>query len=275
MATTASPSATPILATPPAAANRAWPPGEILRDIARGGVAGLIAGILVAGVGGRVVMRLAAIQVPDAAGLATDNGNRIGDITLAGSLSLVLLGLGIGAVVGGLWVAISPWIPGTGATKALVAMPVAVALGSFTLIDGHNPDFFILDHDPVVVGILVLLIALMGLAIALIDAWLGRHLPHARTRNSRASWAYGIVTLLGMIIALPALLASFLGPTRVVMGFALLVAGSATLAWWYQRAQGADRPERWVARLGRGALAVAVLLGLVQLWGDLRLALLL
>ena len=41
--------------------------GVTLREIARGGIAGVIAGALVAGVGGRVVMRLAAVAVPESA----------------------------------------------------------------------------------------------------------------------------------------------------------------------------------------------------------------
>ena len=36
----------------------------LLRDLARGGMAGAIGGVLIAGVGGRVVMRLAALAVP-------------------------------------------------------------------------------------------------------------------------------------------------------------------------------------------------------------------
>src|SRR4029079_16803341 len=38
--------------------------GETLREITRGGLAGLIVGVLLAGVGGRLVMRLAALMVP-------------------------------------------------------------------------------------------------------------------------------------------------------------------------------------------------------------------
>ena len=41
-----------------------WRSGAVLRDIARGGFAGLIVGVLVGGIGGRVAMRLAAIAVP-------------------------------------------------------------------------------------------------------------------------------------------------------------------------------------------------------------------
>ena len=58
---------------------------DLLRDIAVGSLAGLIAGLVVGGVGGRVVMRLAALLAPEAVGRFTENGFRIGTITLQGS----------------------------------------------------------------------------------------------------------------------------------------------------------------------------------------------
>ena len=68
------------------------PIGEMLRDIARGGISGAIVGVVVGGLGGRLMMRLAAILHPDAVGALTENGNRIGDITMGGTLFLVLFG---------------------------------------------------------------------------------------------------------------------------------------------------------------------------------------
>jgi hypothetical protein len=60
--------------------------GEVLRDIARGGIAGALVGIVVGGLGARLAMRLAAILHPDAVGALTENGNRIGDVTMGGTL---------------------------------------------------------------------------------------------------------------------------------------------------------------------------------------------
>jgi hypothetical protein len=54
------------------------PTGEVLRDIARGGIAGALVGIVVGGLGARLVMRLVAMLHPDAVGAFTENGNRIG-----------------------------------------------------------------------------------------------------------------------------------------------------------------------------------------------------
>ena len=89
--------------------------GDIARDMARGGLAGLAVGVVVGGLGGRVVMRLAALLVPDSAGRFTENGNQIGTITLAGSVGLIVFaGLVVGLAVGIVWVTVSPWIPGSG-----------------------------------------------------------------------------------------------------------------------------------------------------------------
>ncbi|MHB8399971.1 MAG: hypothetical protein ACYDCI_13745, partial [Candidatus Limnocylindrales bacterium] len=106
-----------------------WRPGEVWRDIARGGLAGLVVGIVVAGFGGRIAMRLAALRVGDATGALTENGNRIGDITLAGSLGLILIGVLFGALAGTVWVVVRPWLPGAGLRRALVATIVAIGLG--------------------------------------------------------------------------------------------------------------------------------------------------
>ena len=66
--------------------------GDIFRDIARGGITGLIVGLVGVGIGGRIVMRLAALLVPELVGEFTENGFRIGDITPGGSLGLVVFG---------------------------------------------------------------------------------------------------------------------------------------------------------------------------------------
>ena len=76
----------------------------LVRHIALVGVAGLVTGFVVAGAGGRLLMRVAAIAGPDRAiGRLTESGFRVGEITLGGTLELVIfVGLfagGIGAVI--------------------------------------------------------------------------------------------------------------------------------------------------------------------------------
>ncbi len=239
-----------------------WPVGEIPRDIARGGMAGAIVGIVVAGIGGRIVMRLAALVVPGATGALTENGNRIGDITLSGSLGLLLFsGLFFGVSAGTVWVVVSPWIPGVGLAKAILAMPISVALGTLGLIRRENRDFSVLGHDPTVVAMLLALIALMGLSIALVDGWLDRRLPHATSARTGAALLYVIVTLLGAVLVLPLVVAGYFAPESRWVGIALVVIGLATVYRWVLRVRGHPRPTTILTIAGRTALLTAVVLG--------------
>ncbi len=256
-----------------ARAAEAWPPGSVVRDITRGGVAGLIAGVVVAGLGGRLAMRLAAIAVPGAVGEFTENGNRIGAITLGGSLGLIVgAGLVIGFGAGFVWVTVRPWIPGGTAVRAVLAMPIAVALGSIGLINGDNHDFEVLQRQPVIVAILIALVMLVGLAVALIDAWLDRHLPQAPSLESGPAGIYSVVTVIGLFIGLPLVVPPYLGQEHRWLGIALIAVGVATLASWTYRVQRREMPTI-IASLGYGALAVAVVIGFASAWSEIVFAL--
>jgi hypothetical protein len=241
--------------------------GEVLRDIARGGISGAIVGRVVGGLGGRLLMRLVAILHSDAVGALTENGNRIGDITLGGTLFLIVFGLIIGVLAGAIWVLVSPWIPGRSRTRALLTAGMAIAIGTPQLIIGRNPDFVILDHDPRVVALLVALVGVIGLSISLLDGWLDRRLPHAVTGRRGPAALYAIVTLMGSVLVLPFVLLVYLTsdeyqfPLRA--GYALFVVGLCTAIWWGLRVRGRVDAPRGHAIAARGALYVAVILGVL------------
>ncbi|HEY3334807.1 MAG TPA: hypothetical protein VGK16_06160 [Candidatus Limnocylindrales bacterium] len=240
----------------------AWPPGVLLRDIARGGLAGLVAGLVVGGIGGRVAMRAAALLVPEATGRFTENGNQIGAITLAGTLALVVfMGLFAGAASGIVWVTVRPWIPGDARVRAVLAMPIAVALGTFAIIRGSNPDFAILGHDPVIIAILIAVIALTGLAVAVLDGWLDRRLPYPDSAGSAPAIAYAALAGIGILLAAVMVVPQYLDGDLRPLGITLVVTGLATLAWWVQRAGGASAPARWTTAVGRIGLGAAVVAG--------------
>ena len=239
----------------------AWPIGLVLRDIARSGLAGLLVGIVVAGLGGRIVMRLAALRVPDAAGSLTDNGNVIGQITLGGTLALVLIGLFFGAFAGVVLVVVRPWLPGAGLSRAIVAALGAIALGAISVINARNPDFVVLRHDPLVVAMLIGLVGLVGLTIALVDDWLERRLPVPAGGRSRSALTYGAITAVGAVLILPIVVGSTLSSQFWPVGLAEAATGCATLAWWAARAGGAARPSRELTAAGRTFVIAAVVLG--------------
>ena len=247
------------------ARSRDFPLGEVLRDIARGGLAGAVAGVFVGGIGGRIVMRLAALVHSSAVGAITENGNRIGEISLGGTLFLLVFGLIFGLMAGGLWVIASPWIPGRTTTRAFLTAGVAILIGTPLVIIGGNPDFMILNHDARVVGLLVGLVGLIGLSTAFVDDWLERRLPHTARDERGPTVVYSIVTLLGLVLVLPFLLLIFLTsdeydlPLRA--GLALLLVGACTATWWILRIRGRVSPPRSLIVAARGALFVALVLG--------------
>jgi len=244
--------------------------GVVLRDIARSGVAGLLTGVLVAGIGGRVVMRVAALLVPSATGRFTENGNRIGEITAGGSFALLLVGVFFGLAGAVVWVVVRPWLPSGTRTRALVAAPVAVALTAVGLIHGFNPDFRILHHDVATVAMLLLLVGIAGVSIALFDSWLDRRIPVAGA-SPVSDAIYLTLSVAGAGLILPPVLAAYLGG-ETALGLALLVVGLATLAVWAYRYQGKPRPA-WLTAAGRVALLGAVLVGVLALAPDVGQAL--
>jgi hypothetical protein len=255
---------TPTLADPATAIDDTTtiaPLRGITRDIARGGLAALLVGLVGCGLGSRLVMRLAALLVPGAAGLTTENGNRIGTITLDGSLFLIVSGLFVGLLGGVLWVAISPWIPGTGLRRAGLAAIIGIGLGTAGLVDGANSDFTLLRHDPRVVASLVVLVGLIGFGFAVVDGWLERRLPPPTARRTSSTSAYELISLLGVLVILPFTVFVFAGSENqatVVQGVLLGAVAIVTLTWWAGRLRGRPDPTPRQVVAGRLALVVAV-----------------
>lgn len=251
---------------------RAW---EVIREIAIGGVAGLLGGILVVGLGGRLFMRISALLDPGAAGQVTSNGEVIGRVTLNGTLALVMFaGLYFGVVAGVLWVIASPWIPGRRAARAAVTGVIATCVAAFFVIRAAELDFRRLDPAAANVMMLLVLAGALGVAVALIDGGLRRRLPPI-DRVAPAAPGYAAVTILGLVMLIAPVQAYFLGfntdgfTPPIDVGIALVVVGLATLTWWVVRiTRGLVTPPIALVALGRGSLLVAAALGAVRLAGE-------
>lgn len=262
MTTTAT--STPTLADPVATGDPTTvaPLGGIARDIARGGLAAILVGLVGCGLGSRLAMRLAALLVPESAGSITENGNLIGTITFDGSLFLIVGGLFIGLLGGVIWVAISPWIPGTGLRRAVLAAVIGIGLGTAGLVDGANPDFVLLRHDPRVVASLVALVGLIGFGFAVVDGWLERRLPTVTARRTASASLYELLSLLGVLVILPFTVfvyAASENRATVIQGVLLGVVAIVTLSWWNGRLRG--RPDRTPRQVAAGRLALIVAVG--------------
>lgn len=110
-------------------------------------LAGAGAGLIVGGIGSRIAMRIIAFADPSTHGLRTDSGNIVGDITLRGTLDLMLFVGPTTGIFGGLfYLAVRHWIPGSGLWRGLT-----FGLGILLAI-------------PFVIGLLLLALSLGGAA---------------------------------------------------------------------------------------------------------------
>lgn len=245
---------------------------EVLRDVARGGLAGVLAGTLIGGLGGRVLMTIAAVLNPDATGRQTENGQLVGVFSLEGTLALLLFGgLAGGLVAGVVWVVVSPWLPARRRARAALAFVGAVALGGFFVIQSSNRDFRILEHDALLIALFLALVGLIGAGVARLDEALDRRLPRPGRTLLPSIIGYGALAALGAPAFVLTLLAYFdigfgrsMAPTGV--GWALVAVGLVTAAWWAVRiTTGREIPQLALTAAARIGLLVAVALGTVHL----------
>src|SRR5438874_12502024 len=119
-----------------------WAGARLVRALGIAAIAGLAAGLLVGGLGGRIVMRLVTLSAgPGSLGLVSDNGGRLGALTLEGTLELLAFG-GIGATLLGslAYVALRPALRGLGGWQGLAFGFLLLGAFGSIVIDSRNGD---------------------------------------------------------------------------------------------------------------------------------------
>jgi len=110
------------------------PSPPVPRYLAGLAVAGPIAGVLAAGAGGRLVMRLLAVTSPEAQGGITEAGETIGEITVGGTAAFLLFtGVPAGTLAALLFVIAGALLPSGrlgGAVLGLVSPGASVSARS-------------------------------------------------------------------------------------------------------------------------------------------------
>ena len=238
----------------------------LIRTIALGGLAAVIAGTVVFGIGGRLVMFASRLLHPDAVGRITENGNRVGDLTVNGTIELILFaGVGFGVMAGVIWVLARQWIPNSAPLVGLGA----VAIGGSLLIEADNPDFVILDGPQLDLVLLVSLVFVFGASLYWIDDWLVRRVRKRPTTIGVV--IYSIMVAVGAVFSYPTFATLFSeefcfcsNPPRWT-GIFLVVTALASVAWWIRFIRGADEPSRGLHTLGTTSVALAVAAGAIHL----------
>jgi len=238
----------------------------LVRSVALGGLAGAIAGVVVLGVGGRLVMFMSRLLHPEALGRITENGNRVGEFTVEGTIGLIIFGgLLSGLLAGVVWVLVREWIP----NKAALVGLGAVAIGGSFLIQGNNRDFVILQDPRLDLVLLLGLLFLFGVVLYWIDELLDK-------KMSDQPQTLGIVVYSLMIaIAAPLIIPTFasmfskefcfcLNPP-IWTGVFLAATSLATVTWWVQHLRGANTPSQSLNMIGTASLTLTAIAGAVDL----------
>jgi len=151
-----------------------------LRRLAPLFLAGGLAGMLAGGLGSRVAMRIAAMAAPESAqGIQTEAQATIGQITLGGTLFLVVFaGIASAAVGTAFYLGVRAWLPAPRWSRALAFGVLELVVFGTAVLDQGNRDFTILGRpllNVVVFGSLfvlhgVLLVVLQRPARRLVDS---------------------------------------------------------------------------------------------------------
>jgi hypothetical protein len=228
---------------------------EGARHLGLASLAGAIAGVVVGGLLGRVVMRISGfVAGPSLVGVTTENGNRVGDITFGGTLALVIfVGLPFGVLGGIVYAIVEPWLRRTGRWRGVVyGAGLLLAIG-FLVLDPSNFDFTRFGLPLLNVAMFAALFLIFGVVIA----WLFDTLRGQRDGNGRAARVVDILAWLSLVPAL-AVVALFIGGgagldplLAIVIVAAMLV--PALVIW-----RGLPRA------IGYASLAVVLLLGVAR-----------
>ena len=246
--------------------------GRVVRRLFSIGLAGAIAGVVVGGLGGRVVMRISAIAAGDRLqGALTDGGNRVGDITVGGTIGLVVFGGLFAGVLGGVVLAsVDPWLPADRRLRGPVTGSLLLAFAGSVLISPDNFDFLILDPPSLNVAMFAALLVLFGIvAVPLAD----RIEARLDSQVDSATSPYALLPLvvigaLGMFPVYGSLLFRSQcecadSPVEVGL-FAILTMIASVSAWVYQVRTGSRIPLA-IRLFGVAAVIATAIFGALRL----------
>lgn len=213
--------------------------------------AGIGAGVLAAGAGGRLVMRLLAVTAgPDPQGQRTEADEIVGRITAGGTFGFVVFtALFIGVASAAIYLLVRRWLPaGRAGGLAYGALLLVVAGTHIDPLRAGNPDFDLVGPGWLAVLAFTALALFHGMLTAALAGRLSRAVPLLAPRPGAVA-AHAPLLLLGLFFVVI--------PAVVVVGVVVVLVTRVrpVVAAWHARR---------VLRLGRIVLAVA---GLVALPG--------
>lgn len=243
---------------------------ERVRWAAIRGLASVVTGLFVLGVGGRLVMLASRLIHPEAVGRVTENGNRVGLLTVDGTIELVVFGGVFGGVAAAVvWVIVWQWIP----RHPIVVGFGAAAIGGFNVIDAGNRDFVILVDPLPDVALLVGLLFAFGVLLVGVDGWLEERFPKG-TRS--ALIASTVVVVLGAPFVIPVMGSFFTTEFCLcenppfLTGIFVTAALLASVWWWAASVRGSRVAPAALKRIGTTSVALAAIAGAIHLASEIN-----
>jgi hypothetical protein len=245
-----------------------------LRRFAAVFVAGGFAGMIAGGLGSRVAMRIAALAAPERVqGFPTEAGARIGEVTLEGTLFLILLaGIGSAVIGSAFYLLVRSWLPRRRWLRAIAFGGLELVVFGTQVLDAGNADFTIVGNPVLNValfgGLFILHGALLVLFVEPGGRLLRRFAGQARWRDVTIDAASGLAAVLTVgltAVVVPAFGLRF-GPLGPAIG-ALVVAGIGLAVVDPRRARPLTRPLLTI--VGGFALTLLAVGGTVQLLDEL------
>ena len=245
---------------------------RLVRHIGIVGIAGVVTGVLVGGGGSRLVMLFSRLLSADVTrGLRTEAGNVVGEVTLGGSLALVVfVGLfagGSGAIT---YLITEPWLQWAGRWYPGVFSLVLFALSSFVILVPDNIDFFILGNAEINVAMFSFLFVAFGLLLCWLVPRLSRRLPAVRAHRLPTSTAAYAALLLPGGLFVAASVATYVSDSAcgcaapLLLGGLVLITAVLTLVVWIAEIGSATGGWLIGVRLaGHLSLAAATAVGLI------------
>ncbi len=220
------------------------------RRLAVATAAGALSGLMVGGIGGRLAMMLLARLTPESEGLLSDDGFVIGQLTVSGTLNLLVVTVVLGVLGGGIYLVVRNLMIGPRWFQILsISIGPAVVVGAI-LVHPEGVDFTFLRPTWLAIALFV---AIPGLYAAVLTVACERWLqPDGRFLRSP-----GLAVFAPLILWLP------IAPVLLV----------GVLAWFGMevlRRQQAARPlfehplGPWLARLSLTVIFALSLVSLVQ-----------
>ena len=151
---------------------------SLIHSISIAALAGFVAGMIAGGVGSRIAMRVSGIAAGSAKqGFLTEGQNAVGEITLGGTIILVVFSGFIGVTGGLIYLATRRWVADAGRWSGLAFGVLLLAVLGSAIIVGDNFDFYVLGPRALNIAMFASLFILFGLLVAPLFTRVGRTLP--------------------------------------------------------------------------------------------------